>query len=94
MTDKWFDEYVYQIVCNVSDAPGELVEVYKAGRPVALKAWDPMVLPLLTVLTAGCIGLYRWVMCRTVSSRRRKQLCHPKLCVRTQYGSQSTYVMG
>src|SRR5204863_7894916 len=37
MTDKWFDEYVYQIVCNVSDAPGELVEVYKAGRPVVLK---------------------------------------------------------
>ena len=43
MTDKWFDEYVYQIVCNFLDAPRELVEVYKAGRPVVLKAWDPMV---------------------------------------------------
>jgi len=43
MTDKWFDEYVYQVVCNFSDAPRELVDVYKAGNPVILKAWDPMV---------------------------------------------------
>ena len=43
MTDKWFDEYVYQVVCNFSDAPKELVDVYKAGDPVVLKAWDPMV---------------------------------------------------
>ena len=44
MTDKWFDEYVYQIVCNFADAPKEMVDIYKAGNPVVLKAWDPMVL--------------------------------------------------
>jgi len=42
MTDQWFDEYVYQVVCNVADAPNELVDIYKAGNPVVLKAWDPM----------------------------------------------------
>ena len=43
MTDEWFDEYVYQIVCHCSDAPKELAEVFKAGHPIVLKAWDPMV---------------------------------------------------
>jgi Peptidase C1-like family len=43
MSDKWFDEYVYQIVCHFSDAPRELVDVFKAGNPIALKPWDPMV---------------------------------------------------
>jgi bleomycin hydrolase len=43
MTDRWFDEYVYQVVCHFSDAPKELVDVFKNGNPVVLKAWDPMV---------------------------------------------------
>ena len=42
MTDEWFDEYVYQIVCHFSDAPKELVDVFKAGNPIVLKPWDPM----------------------------------------------------
>ena len=42
MTDKWFDEYVYQVVCHFDDAPKELVDVFKRGDPVVLKAWDPM----------------------------------------------------
>ena len=67
MTDKWFDEFVYQVVCNFSDAPKELVEVYKAGNPVVLKAWDPMVRLLRTVLTLGCIGLQGWSLCGTLS---------------------------
>ena len=43
MTDKWFDEFVYQIVCHVDDAPKHLVEILNKGNPVVLKAWDPMV---------------------------------------------------
>lgn len=47
MTDEWFDEYVYQIVCHFADAPKDLVDVFKAGNPIVLKAWDPMVFPRL-----------------------------------------------
>jgi bleomycin hydrolase len=45
MTDKWFDEFVYQVVCHIGDAPKELQEVFREGKPVVLKAWDPMVPP-------------------------------------------------
>jgi bleomycin hydrolase len=43
MTDQWFDEYVYQVVCHFDDAPKALVEVFKGGNAIVLKAWDPMV---------------------------------------------------
>jgi bleomycin hydrolase len=43
MTDKWFDEFVYQVVCHIADTPKELVDVLKAGDPIVLDAWDPMV---------------------------------------------------
>jgi bleomycin hydrolase len=43
MTDKWFDEYGYQVVVGFDDAPKELVEVFKEGKPVVLEAWDAMV---------------------------------------------------
>jgi bleomycin hydrolase len=43
MSDRWFDEYVYQVVCHFSDAPKELVDVFKGGKPIVLPAWDPMV---------------------------------------------------
>ena len=43
MTDAWFDEFVYQIVCGFADAPKELVDVFKAGDPIELEPWDPMV---------------------------------------------------
>jgi bleomycin hydrolase len=42
MTDKWFDEFVYQVVCHVGDAPREAVDVL-GQEAVVLKAWDPMV---------------------------------------------------
>jgi bleomycin hydrolase len=45
MTDRWFDEYVYQVVCGFEDAPKELVEIFQRGEPVVLEAWDPMVRP-------------------------------------------------
>ena len=58
MTDAWFDEYVYQVVCGFEDAPKELVEVFKAGNPVVLKAWDPMVLYQMSETGADFRG--RW----------------------------------
>ncbi|KAN0090884.1 Peptidase C1B, bleomycin hydrolase [Tylopilus felleus] len=42
MSDKWFDEFVYQVVVHRSFAPKELVKVFDAGNPVVLPAWDPM----------------------------------------------------
>ncbi|KAF9244911.1 peptidase C1B bleomycin hydrolase [Melanogaster broomeanus] len=42
MSEKWFDEFVYQVVVHKSFAPKELVKVFEAGAPVVLPAWDPM----------------------------------------------------
>ncbi|KAF9264263.1 bleomycin hydrolase [Marasmius fiardii PR-910] len=42
MTDKWFEEFVYQIVVPKSLAPKELVAVYENGTPKVLPPWDPM----------------------------------------------------
>lgn len=60
MTDRWFDEYVYQVVCHFDDAPKELVEVFKGGNPVVLKAWDPMVRVLLGL--SGLIVRVHWLV--------------------------------
>ena len=41
MTDRWFDEYTYQVVVNkkyLTDDQRKLLET----EPVALKPWDPM----------------------------------------------------
>lgn len=43
MTDKWFDEFVYQIVVPKVLAPKDLVKVYESGEMVVLPPWDPMV---------------------------------------------------
>ena len=43
MTDKWFDEFVYQVVVPKKLAPAELVKIYEKGDPVVLEPWDPMV---------------------------------------------------
>ncbi|KAI6121526.1 peptidase C1B, bleomycin hydrolase [Pisolithus sp. B1] len=42
MSDKWFDEFVYQVVVHKSLAPKELVRVFESGDPTVLPAWDPM----------------------------------------------------
>ncbi|KAF9010661.1 bleomycin hydrolase [Cyathus striatus] len=42
MTDRWFEEFVYQIVVPKSMAPKGLVEVYEKGDKVVLPPWDPM----------------------------------------------------
>ena len=41
MTDRWFDEYLYQIVVNRKYLSKEQLEAYDA-EPVMLKPWDPM----------------------------------------------------
>lgn len=41
MTDRWFDEYTYQIVVNRKYLPKEVLEAYEQ-EPIVLKPWDPM----------------------------------------------------
>lgn len=41
MSDKWMDEYVYQIVVNKKYLHKDLVEAYNI-EPIELKPWDPM----------------------------------------------------
>ncbi|TFK44267.1 bleomycin hydrolase [Crucibulum laeve] len=42
MTDRWFEEFVYQIVVPKALAPKDLVDVYEKGEKVVLPPWDPM----------------------------------------------------
>lgn len=41
MTDRWFDEYLYQIVVNKKYLPKEVIDAYKQD-PIELSPWDPM----------------------------------------------------
>ncbi|KAI8321709.1 aminopeptidase C [Martensiomyces pterosporus] len=41
MTDRWFDEFVYQIVLEKSDLPKEVLDVLDQDA-VVLPPWDPM----------------------------------------------------
>jgi len=42
MTDKWFDEYTYEVVIHKSYLPDKLFSLYKDADLVPLKPWDPM----------------------------------------------------
>ncbi|PSR71750.1 hypothetical protein PHLCEN_2v12354 [Hermanssonia centrifuga] len=42
MSDKWFEQFVYQVVVPKALAPKELVKVYESGEKVELPPWDPM----------------------------------------------------
>ncbi|KAH7099214.1 peptidase C1B bleomycin hydrolase [Auriculariales sp. MPI-PUGE-AT-0066] len=42
MTDKWFEEYVYQVVIPNRLAAKDLLDIFNKGDPVVLPAWDPM----------------------------------------------------
>lgn len=42
MTDKWFDEFVYQVVIPKALAPKNLVKVFEGEDSVVLPPWDPM----------------------------------------------------
>lgn len=41
MSDKWFDEYVFQVVSSAQYVPRELQQVLKT-KPNVLPLWDPM----------------------------------------------------
>ena len=41
MSDRWFDEYTYQIVVNKKYLSKEILDVY-ASEPIMLEPWDPM----------------------------------------------------
>ncbi|CCH40527.1 Bleomycin hydrolase [Wickerhamomyces ciferrii] len=41
-TDKWFDEYVYQVVTSTKYAPKNLTEIWKKGDYQVLPIYDPM----------------------------------------------------
>lgn len=41
MTDRWFDEYMYQVVVNKKYLTAEQIAAYEA-EPIALEPWDPM----------------------------------------------------
>lgn len=41
MSDRWFDEYTYQVVVNKKYLPKEALEAYES-EPIMLKPWDPM----------------------------------------------------
>ena len=42
MTDKWFDNYNYEVVVHKSCLPDDLVEIFETSEPIPLKPWDPM----------------------------------------------------
>lgn len=41
MSDRWFDEYNYQVVVNKKYLPKEVLKAYES-EPIMLKPWDPM----------------------------------------------------
>ncbi len=41
MTDRWFDEYTYQVVVNKKYLPADFLAEYES-EPVLLQPWDPM----------------------------------------------------
>lgn len=41
MSDRWFDEYTYQVVVNKKYLSKEALEAYES-EPIMLKPWDPM----------------------------------------------------
>ncbi|AIE87411.1 aminopeptidase C [Fimbriimonas ginsengisoli] len=41
MTDRWFDEYTYEVVVSKNHVPGDSLRALEAA-PVELEPWDPM----------------------------------------------------
>ena len=42
MTDKWFDEYNYEVVVHKDHIPQKLLDLYLKEDPIHLNPWDPM----------------------------------------------------
>jgi bleomycin hydrolase len=41
MTDKWFDEYNFEVVVDKKYLPKRILDLFKR-EPVKLEPWDPM----------------------------------------------------
>jgi len=41
MTDKWFDEYTYEVVVDKKYLPKKILEIFERA-PISLNPWDPM----------------------------------------------------
>ena len=50
MTDKWFDEYNYEVVVHKKHIPKKLLDIWDSETAVQLDPWDPME-PGLTLLS-------------------------------------------
>ena len=42
MTDKWFDDYNYEVVVHKDHIPKKLLDLYLKEEPIRLNPWDPM----------------------------------------------------
>ena len=42
MTDKWFDEYNYEVVVHKNHIPQKFIDLLKNEKPIQLDPWDPM----------------------------------------------------
>ena len=42
MTDKWFDEYNYEVVVHKNHIPQEFLDLLNSEKPIQLDPWDPM----------------------------------------------------
>ncbi|THH17329.1 hypothetical protein EW146_g3445 [Bondarzewia mesenterica] len=42
MTDRWFEQFVYQVVVHKALAPKDLVKVFEGDEKTVLPPWDPM----------------------------------------------------
>ena len=42
MTDKWFDEYNYEVVIHKNHLPEKLLKLYQEEKAISLDPWDPM----------------------------------------------------
>ena len=42
MSDKWFDEYNYEVVVHKNHLPDELVDLFNNEDAIHLDPWDPM----------------------------------------------------
>ena len=42
MTDKWFDEYNYEVVVHKNHIPQKFVDLLNNEKPIQLDPWDPM----------------------------------------------------
>ena len=42
MTDKWFEEYNYEVVIHKNHLPEKLFKLYQEEKAISLDPWDPM----------------------------------------------------